>query len=336
MGFRFQRSIRVLPGLRLNFSKSGVGWSVGPRGYRVSRSATGRRRRTISIPGTGMSWIAYGETGATRRDSRPGPPPGSGRATPPGKPGLFAPRGEKDLYAAIGAGDPAAMEQVGAAHPAVAVAAMTTAGFTWLQQDHDAAGLAALQWVFDTGVDPGTDRFMQRYVAIAITLEVVPGVSASLPADRDTVGLMLGELYQREGRLEQAIAVVEQLEPTVLVALSLAELLDQQGRSAEVIELTQGVPNTDDATSLLWVFRGNAFRDQGNHAAARECYARVTRSRSRSAPVRHRALLERAWCHAAEGRRAQARRDLARIQAEDPTFDGLAEALDDLGGSGGS
>ncbi|MBS0396467.1 MAG: DUF4236 domain-containing protein, partial [Proteobacteria bacterium] len=32
MGFRFQRRVRILPGLRLNLSKSGVSASVGGRG----------------------------------------------------------------------------------------------------------------------------------------------------------------------------------------------------------------------------------------------------------------------------------------------------------------
>lgn len=31
MGLRFQRRIKVLPGLRLNISKSGLGFSVGAR-----------------------------------------------------------------------------------------------------------------------------------------------------------------------------------------------------------------------------------------------------------------------------------------------------------------
>lgn len=55
MGFYFRRSMNVGP-FRVNLSKSGVGWSVGGRGFRTGRGARGRRYTTISIPGTGMGY----------------------------------------------------------------------------------------------------------------------------------------------------------------------------------------------------------------------------------------------------------------------------------------
>ena len=56
MGLRFSKSIN-LGGLRLNLSKSGVGYSVGKKGVRFSKSATGRTTSTVSIPGTGLSYV---------------------------------------------------------------------------------------------------------------------------------------------------------------------------------------------------------------------------------------------------------------------------------------
>lgn len=58
MGFRFHRSIRLLPGLRLNLSKSGVSASVGARGAWLTFGRRGTRA-TVGIPGTGIS---YAET----------------------------------------------------------------------------------------------------------------------------------------------------------------------------------------------------------------------------------------------------------------------------------
>jgi hypothetical protein len=55
MGWRFRRSIGLGP-LRLNMSKSGVGYSWGVPGIRVSTSPNGRRYLWLSIPGTGLSW----------------------------------------------------------------------------------------------------------------------------------------------------------------------------------------------------------------------------------------------------------------------------------------
>ena len=56
MGFRFRRSFKVAPGIRLNLSKRGLGMSVGVRGARVSLGADGKVRRTIGLPGTGVSY----------------------------------------------------------------------------------------------------------------------------------------------------------------------------------------------------------------------------------------------------------------------------------------
>lgn len=54
MAFRFQRRIRLLPGLRLNLSKGGVSLTGGVTGASIS---VGRRGvwRNVGIPGTGLS-----------------------------------------------------------------------------------------------------------------------------------------------------------------------------------------------------------------------------------------------------------------------------------------
>ena len=55
VGFFFRRSIKIGP-FRLNFSQSGVGGSVGVRGFRTGISATGRRTTRVTIPGTGIGY----------------------------------------------------------------------------------------------------------------------------------------------------------------------------------------------------------------------------------------------------------------------------------------
>ncbi|MGE5645071.1 MAG: DUF4236 domain-containing protein [Acidobacteriota bacterium] len=64
MGFRFQRSIRIAPGLRINLSKSGAGISAGVRGLRVGVDAKGRTYGSAGLPGTGMSYRATGSRGS--------------------------------------------------------------------------------------------------------------------------------------------------------------------------------------------------------------------------------------------------------------------------------
>ena len=62
MAWSYRRSVSVGP-VRLNFSKSGVGYSVGGPFYRVGRTATGKRYSTMRIPGTGLYNRTYQSTG---------------------------------------------------------------------------------------------------------------------------------------------------------------------------------------------------------------------------------------------------------------------------------
>lgn len=61
MGFRYRKSINLGGGFRINISKSGIGYSWGVKGYRVTKTAKGTVRKTASIPGTGISFVE--ETG---------------------------------------------------------------------------------------------------------------------------------------------------------------------------------------------------------------------------------------------------------------------------------
>lgn len=56
MGLRFRKSASIGP-VRLNASKSGLGWSIGGPGARYTKMANGRDRFTASIPGTGISYV---------------------------------------------------------------------------------------------------------------------------------------------------------------------------------------------------------------------------------------------------------------------------------------
>lgn len=56
MGLRFRKSISLGKHFRLNFSTKGIGYSIGGKGFRYTRSANGKHYSTYSIPGTGLSY----------------------------------------------------------------------------------------------------------------------------------------------------------------------------------------------------------------------------------------------------------------------------------------
>ncbi len=67
MGFRYRKSINLGGGFRVNISKSGVGYSWGVKGARITKTSKGTTRHTLSLPGTGISYVK--ETGKNRNKS---------------------------------------------------------------------------------------------------------------------------------------------------------------------------------------------------------------------------------------------------------------------------
>lgn len=55
MGFRFRRSLRIAPGIRLNFTRSGLSATLGRRGASISVGSRGTRGH-LGIPRTGLSY----------------------------------------------------------------------------------------------------------------------------------------------------------------------------------------------------------------------------------------------------------------------------------------
>ncbi len=58
MGFRFRKSLSILPGVRLNIGKKGLGISAGVKGARVGVGSKGAYT-SVGIPGTGISSVNY-------------------------------------------------------------------------------------------------------------------------------------------------------------------------------------------------------------------------------------------------------------------------------------
>lgn len=59
MGFRYRKSLKIAPGLKVNIGKSGfTSVSIGKKGASVNINKKGTRS-TIGIPGSGLSYSSY-------------------------------------------------------------------------------------------------------------------------------------------------------------------------------------------------------------------------------------------------------------------------------------
>lgn len=66
MGLRFRKSISIIPGVKLNFGKTGMSVSAGVPGFRKTFHTSGRVTTSVGIPGTGLYYV---DTKNTRTQS---------------------------------------------------------------------------------------------------------------------------------------------------------------------------------------------------------------------------------------------------------------------------
>ena len=69
MAIRFWRRFRIVPGLRINLSKSGASLSIGRRGAWYTIGPRGRRV-TVGAPGTGLFLTQHFPPAAPRHTGR--------------------------------------------------------------------------------------------------------------------------------------------------------------------------------------------------------------------------------------------------------------------------
>lgn len=69
MGFRFRKSKKILPGVRLNLSGKSASISIGPKGFKKTFSTTGRTTTTVGIPGSGISYSSRSGGSGSRAGS---------------------------------------------------------------------------------------------------------------------------------------------------------------------------------------------------------------------------------------------------------------------------
>lgn len=72
MGFSYRKSVKMGP-IRVTASKSGISYSAGVKGARVTKRADGKVQTTLSAPGTGLRYTATSGSKAKRAASTPPP-----------------------------------------------------------------------------------------------------------------------------------------------------------------------------------------------------------------------------------------------------------------------
>ena len=338
MGFRFFKSIRLGKFIRLNISKGGVGGSVGVGGLRVGVGPRGTRL-SADLPG-GLSYVKEfgGSEGRARRAAA-----GKRAAvpTPPAapveipEPGIFAPGHEKELFKGLrahreGRADEALGHFLSAAgdEPGAAVIA---AALLAERAGQGARAVELLEGVVNHE-GPFPTELTAKYLGSShVNVRVTPHVTAAVPVGPLAAALLLVELYQAQGRVEEATGLLEELEELAgdpLLTLSLCELYAGLGAWDGVVERASGVEPADDTTLEARVLYGRAMQAKGLEEAAVKVFTDALRKKKgRSPALLREALYWRAVSYERLGKQAQAAREFQKLYAEAPDFRDVAKRV---------
>lgn len=338
MGFRFHKSIGLGKFLRLNISKSGIGFSAGIPGLRLSTGPQGAYF-TAGLPGTGLSFrkklntVAKSDRSSASAKSKAAETPD----TP--SPGLFASRQEKGLARGLEAHaadqtDEALEHFLAAAadEPGAAILAATI-----LAEREDGSEFKAIELLEKVVQSDGEfpTPLMEKYLASTeIEINITPRVSVAVPVDGLAATLLLVEMYQSTRRVREAIALLEELvelaEQPVLV-LSLCELYASREIWDGIIERAQGIEPVDDVTVEIAVYYGRAMQEKELHDAAISVFSKaLSKKKGRHPDLLNEAAYWRAISYQAQGKHSQARKEFEKLYAEAPNFRDVAQRLADF------
>jgi tetratricopeptide (TPR) repeat protein len=333
--------MKLMPGVRLNFNKDSIGMSFGVPGARYTINSKGRRTVTTGLPGTGIYNVETlssgtraprGQSAALDLTNLPQPKPMI--------PKFFAKKAEKEFYKFI-------LDIYNEAEkdtPAEIIkkADALKAQFPTLHYPLDL--LKFLHGITVTGNEElinalGPELWKNRALAFndPISEKYFPGIRPQVPI---TSGISTNDIYnaqnfghiwvealQDQQRYEEALEVLHQMIPDQLVAISIADIELEQKQFDAAIETTENIENDDDATAMLIILRGIAFREKGMNDAALECLKRAIAKKDRSEGLLHRALFERAEIYVRLGKKAMAIKDLEKILVDDSNYPQVTEKL---------
>jgi tetratricopeptide (TPR) repeat protein len=334
--------MKIAPGVRLNFSKTGVSPSFGMRGARVTLGRQGVRR-TVGIPGTGLFYTEVGGAKGKRQGSRgpaevPAPPEPAHKLDLGFFGRLLISRGERafvDGCKAYVAGHRRKAAEVlgGATHLA------------------DGAFLAGFLAIDGKRLDEA-ERFLKRAAAkhrslgrhfgkygleVELALPITEFVVAHIRPSRRGALLGLAEAYQGQDRIREALDCLKKLRQDapedVVVKLSIAELVSEarprdRRLAKQIVELAGDVENASSVHAALMLYKAQALRALGLPTAARDVLTPALRKKKdRDEELLRAVRYERACVYEALGQKAKARREFEKLYAQEPSYEDVAERL---------
>jgi tetratricopeptide (TPR) repeat protein len=348
MSLRFRRSMKLIPGVRLTFNKDSLGLSFGVPGARYTMNTKGRRTFSTGLPGTGISHVetlsssrrSTGTTGTAQRDQEVMLP----YETPAHlKPGLFAGKAEREFFKFLL--DIYKHDSKDTPSEVVEKANMLKANHAKLQialdliiflhtigdESFDLQKDAWAETIWTNRNQYFNDRTVLKYFSgITPQVSLSHGIFTQETYNIQTFSFMYAELLQHREKFAEALSVIESIDVNQYTAISVADIEITMKDYDAAIETTEDIENEDDATAMLLILRGIAFREKEMYDGALECFKRALAKKDRSEVMKHRALFERAENYTRMGKKAMAIKDLEKILVDDSDYPAVNEKLTEL------
>lgn len=185
--------------------------------------------------------------------------------------------------------------------------------------------------------EPIPDRLQSKYlpsqmVALQLAVKITDTIQAEAPFDSVGATLMLAELYQHMGRLEDAIGLVQQLHEAApsnpAIRLSLADLYLADGDNEGVLEAASTARNDSDLGAALLHLRAAAMFAMSHRDGAFDAFKEaLAKTAGRDPDLLKVIRYDRALAYQAAGQKSKAKADFERIFAVDPGYQDVRERL---------
>jgi tetratricopeptide (TPR) repeat protein len=360
MAFRFWRRAKIAPGITLNLSKGGPSISFGPRGARLTATRKGGRV-TAGIPGTGLFYTKKLEKGSRRSGRTSGSHRAAGVGAgasgarshyedgpigiPPSRcltlsffQKLLMPKEEENfVYGCreyVMGHRPKALEFLSQSTHIADGAYL--AGLVAIKEHRKEEALGYLETAERGGGTLG-EYFRKYGIAPEAYMHITDEIGINLGANTRDVLLLLVELYEEMGRLEEAKKKSElllELDPgDAAVKLSHAELLysinPKDARNCKkIINLTEGVENDSPVHAALLLYKARSLHELKLLSAAKDILtALARRKKDRPDDLMCAIYYERSQVYEDLGQEKKARADLERVFTIDPDYEDVGKKL---------
>ncbi len=351
MAFRFWRRMKIAPGITLNMSKTGPSVSFGPRGAKLTVTRKGGRA-TGGIPGTGLfyskklkppSRSASRPQGTSKRSGHTapreaGPAPSERRLTLSFFQKLLMPKEEENfVYGCreyvLGNKD-RALEFLSQSEEIADAAYL--AGLLALKKNKVETALEHFSKAEKNSESLG--RYFDKYgITPEVYMHVTGEMGTYLGADERGLLLLLVELYQEMGKLDEArkrIQLLLEIAPEDdAVKLSFAEILFALGSKSaknckEIIELTKNVKNDSPIHTALLFYKAKALHELRLFSVSKDVLTSlVRRKKDRPKELLCALYYERALVYEELGWKKRARTDMEGVFAMDPGYEDVGKRL---------